>query len=112
MINLPIFLADACTKQTLLPDLWRGLRTGGNCEVEINSIYDVRNLIANGIEIALTIAVFVAVGFIIYGGFRYIISSGDPSGVKKAKETIVNAIIGLVLAMLSFGIVRFITGSF
>lgn len=112
MINLPVFLADACTKQTVLPDLWRGLRTGGGCQVEVNSIYDIRNLIGNGIEIALTIAAFVAIGFIIYGGIRYTISAGDASNIKKAKETIVNAVVGLIIAMLAFGIVRYITGGF
>lgn len=108
-------LADACTNQNLLPDLYRGVREttgGGSCEVVINSIYDVRNILGNVIEIGLTVAVFVAIGFIIYGGFRYITSSGDSSGIKKAKDTIVNAVIGLVIAMLAFGIVRFITGSF
>lgn len=115
MINIPILLADGCTKQTVLPDLYRNLRGtngAGQCEVVINSIYDVRTLIANGVEIALSVAVFVAIGFIIFGGFRYVTSSGDASGIKKAKDTIVNAVIGLILAMLAFGIVRYISGQF
>lgn len=110
-----IKFADECTGQSILPDLYGGLRTGAGgveCGVQIDSLRDIIVLIGNGIEILMTIAVFVAIGFIIFGGFRYTTSSGDPAGVKAAKETIVNAIIGLILAMVSFGVVRFITGQF
>ena len=105
--------ADACTGQTLLPDLYAGgLRDTATCEVKIDSLSDIVTLIGNAIQILMFIAAFVAIAFIIIGGFTYMTSSGDAAGIKKAKETIVNAIIGLILAMVSFGVVRFITGSF
>jgi hypothetical protein len=108
-------LADACTGQALLPDLYDGLR-GRNgapvCEVTITQLNDILKLVGNGISILMFVAGFVAIGFIIVGGFTYITSSGDPAGIKKAKETIINAIVGLVIAMISFGVVTFITGSF
>jgi TRAP-type C4-dicarboxylate transport system permease small subunit len=107
-------LADDCTGQSILPDLYGGLRgsNGTGCEVTVDSLRDVTVLIGNVIEILLSVAVFVAIGFIIYGGFRYITSSGDASGIKGAKDTIVNAIIGLIIAMVAFGVVRYITGEF
>ncbi len=52
----------------------------------------------------------VAVFFIIKGGIKYTVSGGDPAGVKTAKETILYAIIGLIVALLAFGAVNFITG--
>lgn len=111
-IQLPLFLSAACdTGQSLFPDLYEDLR-GGSCEVVIDSFADIITLLGNIISIMLIIAGFVAVGFIIVGGFKYITSSGDPSGIKSAKETIVNAIIGLVLAMVSFGVVKYVAGSF
>lgn len=114
MIPITTFLADACTGQSIIPDLYGGLRAGGKggCEVQIDSLSKILVLLGNAISIALFAAGFIAVGFIIYGGFQYILSSGDPSGIKKAKETIVNAVIGLVIAMLAFGIVNFLSGSF
>ncbi len=51
-----------------------------------------------------------AVFFIIKGGIKYTVSGGDPAGVKQAKETIMYAIIGLIVALLAFGAVNFITG--
>ena len=42
----------------------------------------------------------------------YITSNGDPSGIKKAKDTIVNAVVGLIITMVAFGVVRFITAGF
>ena len=52
----------------------------------------------------------VSVIMIIYGGFRYITSGGDSNGVTAAKNTILYAIIGLVIVALSQLIVRFILG--
>ena len=49
----------------------------------------------------------VAVLFIIIGGFRYVISSGDPQDMSKAKNTILYALIGLVVAITAEGIVSF-----
>ena len=48
---------------------------------------------------------------IIYGGVLYTTSAGDPGKVKKAKDTILYGIIGLVIAVLAFAIVNFILGA-
>ena len=50
----------------------------------------------------------MAVAFIIFGGFQYTTSAGDPGKVKKAKDTILYGIIGLVVAMLAYAIVNFV----
>jgi len=63
------------------------------------------------IEILLRVSGMVAVGFIIYGGFRYLTSQGEPEAYKMAQKTIVNALIGLVIAILAVTIVSFIGGS-
>lgn len=60
------------------------------------------------VEILLRIATLAALGFVIYGGFRYITSQGEPDGTKSAKQTILNALIGLVISLLATGIVAFI----
>lgn len=54
----------------------------------------------------------VAVLMIIIGGVRYVVSGGDSSAVSGAKNTILYAVIGLVVAMLAFAIVNFIIGRF
>lgn len=50
----------------------------------------------------------IAVVMTILGGVNYATSMGDPSKVKKAKDTIMYGIIGLVIAILAFAIVNFV----
>jgi hypothetical protein len=50
----------------------------------------------------------IAVVMIVIGGFRYTISGGDSGQVNGAKNTILYAVIGLVIALLSYGIVNFV----
>ena len=59
------------------------------------------------INIALAVAGLIAVLFLIIGGFRYITSGGNDASVTSAKNTILYAIIGLVVVALSQLIVRF-----
>jgi hypothetical protein len=54
------------------------------------------------------VAALVAVGFVIFGGFKYITSQGAPEDTKEALKTIINALIGLAFAILAAGIVGFI----
>lgn len=63
------------------------------------------------INIALTIAGLIAVLFLIIGGFRYITSAGNEETAEQAKKIITNAIIGIVVIILSFVIVRVISNA-
>lgn len=56
----------------------------------------------------IRIAAMVAVGFVIYGGIQYVTSQGAPDQTKKAQQTIINALIGLVVAILAASIVSFL----
>lgn len=63
------------------------------------------------INIALAVAGLVAVLFLIIGGFRYITSAGNEETAEQAKKIITNAIIGIVIIILSFVIVRVISNA-
>ena len=54
----------------------------------------------------------VAVVVVIIGGVQYMTSSGDAGKVKKAKDTILYGIIGLVICILAFAIVNFVIKNF
>lgn len=56
----------------------------------------------------LRIAGVVAVAFVIVGAFRYVASQGNPEDTAKAQSTIINALIGMVVAIIAVGIVSFI----
>lgn len=50
----------------------------------------------------------IAVLMIVIGATRYVTSNGDPGAVKAAKDTVMYAVIGLVVAIMAYAIVRFV----
>ena len=70
----------------------------------------------NGVFSRITNTVLLIVGLIsvimlVYGGLRYILSGGDSKKVTDAKNTILYAIIGLIISMLAYAIVHFVLNS-
>ena len=49
---------------------------------------------------------YIALGFMIYGGYMYILSSGEPAKVAKGKKAITGAVIGLAIVLLATVIVN------
>lgn len=72
---------------------------------------DIKAFIMRIINIALAIAGLVAVLFLIIGGFRYITAAGNEEAGASAKKIITQAIIGIVIIILSFVIVRVISNA-
>jgi hypothetical protein len=56
----------------------------------------------------IRIAALVAVGYVVYGGIQYVTSQGSPDSTKKAQQTIVNALIGVAVAVIAAAFVSFI----
>jgi len=69
---------------------------------------DVLRLIGNFINIAMTLAAVIAVIYIIIGGYKYVMSSGNPEGIQQAKSTLFAAIAGLVICIAVVVILRFV----
>ncbi len=75
------------------------------------------NLVGNnGVFGRITNTVLLIVGLIsvimlVYGGLRYILSGGDSKKVTDAKNTILYAIIGLIISLLAYAIVNFVITS-
>lgn len=66
------------------------------------------NIIWNIVRFIFILLGAVAVIMIIFGGFQYATSQGDSGALSKAKNTILYAVIGLVVALLATGIVSFV----
>jgi hypothetical protein len=64
------------------------------------------------VEFLLRLAVFVAVGLVIWGGVKMIMSKGEPEGIAAARSIIIHALIGLVITMVATGVVVFIGNQF
>jgi quinol-cytochrome oxidoreductase complex cytochrome b subunit len=69
-------------------------------------------LIKTTVNTLLFVVGVASVIVIIIGGIMYTTSAGDASSVTKAKNTILYAIIGLVVAFLAFAIVNWVVGVF
>jgi hypothetical protein len=84
--------------------------TGGGCanaQASETTLSDIIKLIINIVSVIVGV---VAVVMIIWGGLKYITSGGDSSNVSSAKNTIIYAIVGLVIVALAQFIVRFVLG--
>lgn len=63
-------------------------------------------VILNVMSDIMVVIGYLALGFIIYGGYLYMLSGGDVGKVAKGKKTLIGAAIGLGIALLASGIVN------
>lgn len=54
----------------------------------------------------------ISVIMLIIGGIRYVVSGGEQAAITSAKNTILYAIVGIIVAILAFAIVNFVTNQF
>jgi len=81
----------------------------GNIICKIN-VENPGGVIGAIISFVLFLAVFIAFVFLVIGGLKWITSGGDKSAVESARNTIIAAIIGLVIAFLAYLIINIVLG--
>lgn len=110
---------DGCTSSFLtFPAWYEGLPRDG-CAIDQPSSGNngggigvfVWRIVLNIIEIVLQAIGYIAAGFIIYGGFKYVTSVSSSDKTAAARKTILNAVIGLVISFMSVVIVTLIAGN-
>ncbi|MEA3304724.1 MAG: pilin [Patescibacteria group bacterium] len=97
------FSDDPSTNQTKL----FGSSVQNITESESASGYSLLTYIGNTINFFLSLVGIVAVLYIVYAGFQYI-TGADP---EEAKKKITNAVIGLVVVIIAYSIVSYVTGA-
>jgi len=117
MINqLVTVFAVACDKSGgffgLIP-WYQYLKLDGSCNVTGFStsqqiVSNVPLILLAVVDDLLRIAGLVAVIYALYGSVMYVTSQGSPDQTAKAQNTIVNALIGLALAMIAVTLVSFL----
>ncbi len=95
-----------------LPTWYKYLECDNLNNVVNFSLEQVWLVVAAVLEMMLRISVLVAVFFIIWGGFQMLLSSGNPERVSGARTTILNAVVGLVIAVVATGVVTLIASNF
>ena len=92
----------------------RQIVSGANCAAPTNASSNlfaeggIFNTIAN---VLIFLVGAIAVIYLIIGGLRYVTSGGDPKAVSAAKDTILYAIIGIVVAVIAYALVTFVISS-
>ncbi len=101
----PVFAqVDEETKQAACDGIGA---VGGNCS-DTSANGSINKIIETVVEILSWVVGVAAVITIIIGGFRYITSGGDSNSTASAKNTILYAIIGLLIALVAQVLVRFV----
>ncbi len=112
--------AQNCETNVLgVPPWYRGMTEEKNGECVIQSPDELGGLsnfiwkiVLNGIQIALVLAGWIAFAFILYGGFLFITGGGNSSQIEKARKSILNAVIGLIISMGAIAITNLVFGVF
>ncbi len=117
MLQYLHLFAAACNSKNflgILPTWYKYLPTSPGNGLECNVNFDPRQADQWGfialafVDILVRVAGIVALGFIIYGGIRYITSQGEPDATREAQHTVTNAVIGLVIAIIGATVIAFI----
>ena len=98
--------SDSQTPLGLRP--WYAGLVDSNCEIdhknwegEENIQKSVWKIVLNLASDILAIVGYLAICFVIWGGYQYMMARGDPGMVAKGKKTITNALVGLAICMLA-----------
>ncbi len=105
IIAMALMLVLPAVSYAQLPNLNCSDLQGVNC----NQTQTVSGLIKLVINWMLALAGLIAVLFLIVGGFWYITSAGNEEQAEKGKGTVINAIIGIVIIVLSWVIVNVVS---
>ena len=113
----PITTFAACPA----PDIgsFLGFKTWDSClqhtpagAPKLNNLNDIWRIVLAVLEDAMKAAAYASVGFIIWGGVKYTKSQGEPSELTAARTIIYNALLGLIITVLSVAIVNLVAGAF
>ncbi len=99
---IPLSSVSAATKD----DVCVGVEAAGaSCTESGTTVNDIIEVVVNTLSVIVGV---VAVIMIIIGGFKYVTSSGDSSNVQSAKNTIMFAIVGLIIVAMAQVITGFV----
>ena len=107
-IGLAIVMSANIIMNTIRFAMLKGSGNLANCATQQCVTPD--ELFINGIQWVIGIAGIVAAIFVVIGGISYITSTGDPGKLQKAKDTILYALIGLIIVALAELITSYIAG--
>ncbi|MBU4216388.1 hypothetical protein L6270_01490 [Candidatus Parcubacteria bacterium] len=110
MIAFSLFIMKASPSLAEV-NIWTG-PDGVDTQASIEGIgfeaNDPRTMVANGIKIFLGFLGMLAVILILYAGFLWMTAAGNDDNIKKAKQILSAAVVGLVIILMSYGLASFV----
>lgn len=106
---------SGCTNSFLgLPHWFKYLKTNTSteCVPQLSKLEDIWLVGLAVIELLLRLAIYIGIAFVIYAGIKFSESGGNPEKATKAKNTLLDAIAGVVIAIVAVAVVSFIAGRF
>lgn len=79
-----------------------------NCAPRIDGINDVWLIGLAILEILIRFAALAAIVFVVYGSFRLIYSRGNPEKINEARNTIVDALVGLIISVVAIVVIMYL----
>jgi len=108
-VATPAFAADCDTSNLTIS-------TGADCAQGKETPSDLFGGDESIFRIVTNVLLFlvgaISVIMLIIGGIRYVVSGGDQAQVTSAKNTILYAIVGIIVAFLAYAAVNFVSGAF
>ncbi len=84
----------------------------GRCMAVLNEPKDFALVGIAVLDMLVRIAGVLAMVYVIYGGTKMIMAQGDPEKIKVGRNTVINALIGVVIAIIATAVVTFIGSRF
>jgi hypothetical protein len=109
LVTTPNAYADCTTDAT------GGLAGGAGCaqgKDQQSNLFGSNGVFKTITNVLLFVIGAISVIMLIIGGIRYVVSGGDSGAVTSAKNTILYAVIGIVVAILAYALVNFVITSF
>lgn len=107
IVMLGLVIAPILTQSASAMTLQEGAEAA-RCDECPSELFGDNGVFKQVTNVILYIVGIIAVIMLIIGGIKYVISGGDAKKVTDAKNTVLYAIIGLVIAFLAFAIVNFV----
>ncbi len=99
------FTPIAFAASTLKPPLPPGISSVNNIPVPITNIQtDVPALIEAALLWMFWILIAISIIMFLWGGYRYVTSQGEPEKVSEANKTLLYAAVGVIVAIVAFGL--------
>ncbi|HET6746683.1 MAG TPA: hypothetical protein VFH06_01095 [Candidatus Saccharimonadales bacterium] len=112
---LAIALLAAIPSTTFATGFDMGMLDGANSARGIDqatTLFGSTGIFTTISNVMLFLVGAISVIMVVIGGMRYVISGGNTANVGAAKNTILYAIVGLVISILAYAVINFVIGSF